>query len=266
MADLIRIIKPSEVTVSFDSRPNLKEARIIARKLGLPADAVLTRWRTKWYGHNSHSHEYSFSVNALSHTHSSGWYTGYTNCGYLFPPATNHRHSTNTSSEGSHYHTISGETSVEEASDLNHTHTFSGTTGDSTSGFLNHHHHITTVGDSYCDSCSPNGHNHTDNNGASGFNPVVTHTHTYSGTTGTGVGTLEAHTHSMGGTVNYDGSHNHVKGGIVVNAGLCYVAEGHDHSELNLPTKTHNHTISGNTDSDGEPPVVRHKASFFKMF
>jgi len=210
----------------------------------------MSKWKTIRHGKNSHSHTFSITISAGgTHGHGSGA-TGSTNCG----SGSTHTHGVTVTSGGAHTHVFSGTTSVTSAIDLNHTHTVSVTSG---SGSSHNHSNGTFTGLSGCayGDCYLDPHRH----GVSGlWGSEATHTHTLSGTTGTGTGTLEAHTHPISLTSSAGSSHTHGAGTLVISSGICTWGYTHGHAAPSASGSeaSHTHSVSGNTDTGGEPCVT----------
>jgi hypothetical protein len=199
--------------------------------------------------HNSHYHTFSLTPSAGgSHAHA-GPGLGSLNCGWGEGAVHNHGSGGN-SAAATHTHLFSGVTSTESATDLNHTHSISITSA----GEASHTHGAAAVAGGGCSSpgglyvCAGAPHGHTLPTSGAG----ASHTHSLSGNTGTGSGTLQEHTHPISLTSAAGGTHYHASGNS--SADYCWGYVTHAHAAGNYGNEAaHTHSVSGNTASGGEP-------------
>lgn len=235
-----------------DSELNRKGRRRLAGHIGIPRSSKLVYWKTvsqvivdkSGKEHNSHSHTFGFYTGYSTHRHS--WRSTTHYC----YDSTSHYHVGNyTSYDDNHRHYVSGTTSVESAVDLGHVHTISVTTG---SGGGSHSHDIEDRSTDYsCGSMCLPYHDHAltgSINAADG-----SHTHAFSTTTGAGSGTLQAHTHPVSDNVDEGDSPTH-SSSINCEDATCALSYEHSHGVATIYAGHHVHSLSGNTDSDGESP------------
>lgn len=243
----------------IEHQPKLNRAsrRLLTKELGTP-DFVLACWHTiNWRGgdkdkvtHHSHSHTFSFnSGNGGSATHFHNFNCPAISCGY---GAGVHEHGdrTNDVASGIHTHAISGTTSIESATDLNHTHSIGIISGAKTEA--THQHTVNGTGDyETCSDCDPDWHNHF-RSGVSAVGGFGSHTHGVNGSTGTGTGTLQSHTHPIDFTGGVE-THKHGRGTLTVEANTCALDSSHNHTgAVYVTAKSHYHSVLGDTNPGGE--------------
>lgn len=212
------------------------------------------------FKHHSHTHpNYTYTSSSVTHTQ-------YVDCVLNTCPAsgaTSHGHRSNLASGNSHSHSVTlsfGSASLGSPNWWEHTHSISLVTFDSGGG--SHTHTINTPSDgSGCEKYS-GGHycyEYVHTHGTTGLScgsGGTSHTHTIpsvsTGNSSSGQTPL-SHSHSLSFNVNTGDSHVHGITGTLTASTCHFSASTHTHATgVNTDTKTHIHSLSGDTPLGGE--------------